>query len=177
MAKLIDLIQKGNAMRAIIAVLALLLLVAASCSFDQTPLEEKNKELVIRLTEDFWNAKDITAADQFYSPDLVTHSPYAPDGNIDSFKKQSIEDFAAFPDLHIAIDDLVAEGDKVVKFWTLHGTHKQEWIGIPATGKKVVVTGMEIFRFENEKIAETWEIMDLLGMLQQLGVIPPLDEG
>ena len=134
---------------------------------------EKNKELVIRLTEDFWNAKDITAADQFFSPDFVTHSPYAPqDGNIDSFIKQTTEDFKAFPDLHIAIDDLVAEGDKVVKRWTLRGTHKQEWMGIPATGKKLVFTGMEIFRFENEKVVENWMIMDLHGLLRQLGVIP-----
>jgi len=151
------------------------LLVAASCSFDQTALEEKNKEVVIRLTEDFWNAKDINTIDRFYSPGLVTHSPNAPqDGNFDSFKKQSIEDFKAFPDLHIAINDLVAEGDKVVKFWTLHGTHKEEWIGIPATGKKVVFTGIEIFRIENEKAVETWVVMDLLGLLQQFGVIPPL---
>ncbi len=160
------------------------LLVAASCSSDDTvsdgndtPLDGDNKAVVNREVEDFWNAKDINVADQIFSPDLVTHSPNVPqDGNIDSFKKQSIEDFKAFPDLYITIDDLVAEGDKVVKFWTLHGTHKEEWIGIPATGKKVVVTGMEIFRIKNEKVVENWVVMDLLGMLEQLGVIPPLDE-
>ena len=139
---------------------------------------EKNKELVIRLTEDFWNARDITAVDQFYSPDLVTHSPNDPqDGNIDSLKEFATEAFEAFPDLHIAIDDLVAEGAKAVKHWTCRGTHKGEFMRIPATGKKLVFTEMEIFRFENEKVMETWEIMDLLGMLQQLGVIPPLGEG
>ena len=136
---------------------------------------EKNKELVIRLTEDFWNARDIKTIDRFYSPNLVTHSPNdSQDGNFDSFKKQCIEDFRAFPDLYIVIDDLIAEGDRVVKFWTLNGTHKDEWVGIPATEKKVVVSGMEIFRIENGKAVETWMVMDLLGMLQQLGVIPPL---
>ena len=139
---------------------------------------EKNKELVIRLTEDFWNARDINTIDRFFSPDFVTHSPHAPqDGNFDSFKKQTIEDFKAFPDMYISIDDLVAEGDKVVKSWTFQGTHKNEWMGIPATGKKVVFSGMEIFRFENEKVVENWMVMDLYSLFLQLGVIPSSDEG
>ena len=67
----------------------------ASCAPQQKQLE-KNKAVVIRLTEDFWNAKDINTIDRFYSQKLVTHSPNAPqDGNFDSFKKQSIEDFKA----------------------------------------------------------------------------------
>lgn len=150
------------------------LLVAASCSSDKTSLEEIGKALVLREVEDFYNAKNITVADQIYSPNLVTHSPNAPDGNLGRLKKEASEIFQAFTDSHLVIDDLFAEGDRVAKRWTFRGTHSGEWIGIPATGKKIVVTGNNIFRIADEKIAEFWEYMDLLGMLQQLGVIPPL---
>ena len=157
------------------------LLVAASCSSDDTVLDGNdtstdgdNKAVIIREVEDFWNAKDITVADQICSPDMVTHSPYAPDGNLDSFKMQAIENFKAFPDMHITIEELVEEGDKVVKHWSFTGTHKGEWIGIPATEKKVAFMGINIFRIADGKIVDYLEFMDLLGLLQQLDVIPPL---
>ena len=78
----------------------------------------------------------------------------------------------AFPDLHLTIEDLIAEGDKVV--WRLNskGTHKGPFMGIPATGKTASITGIVIFRLENSRIMEGWVNIDTLGLLQQLGVIP-----
>ncbi|MBN1290946.1 MAG: ester cyclase [Candidatus Latescibacteria bacterium] len=146
---------------------------SSSCASQQKKLEQ-NKAVIIREVKDFWNAKDLSVANQIYSSDLVTHTPNAPDGNYDSYVKESGEAFAAFPDLHLTIEDLIAEGDKVVKRWKLDGTHKKDWMGIPATGEKIFFNGICIFRIKDGKIAESWEYMNLLDVLQQLGVIPPL---
>ena len=82
-------------------------------------------------------------------------------------------EFAAFPDLHSTVEYLIAEGDMVVSRFTMRGTHQGEFIGIPPTGKQVKVTGMVIHRFADGKIVEYWVKWDVLGMMQQLGVIPP----
>lgn len=74
----------------------------------------------------------------------------------------------------ITVEDLLAEGDKVVDRWTARGTHPGELIGIPPTGKEVTITGMDILRISNGKIAEIWHQEDMLGMMQQLGVIPQM---
>jgi steroid delta-isomerase-like uncharacterized protein len=79
----------------------------------------------------------------------------------------------AFPDAQVAVEDLIVEGDTGVIRWTLHGTHRGEMMGIPATGKAISIGGIEINRVENGQIVEHWVEMDQLGMLQQLGVIPP----
>ncbi len=79
---------------------------------------------------------------------------------------------AAFPDGQMTIEDLVAEGDRVVARTTFNGTHQGEMQGIPATGKAVSVSGITIFRLDNGKIAEGWLVNDNLGLMQQLGVIP-----
>jgi steroid delta-isomerase-like uncharacterized protein len=136
---------------------------------------EENKALVKRMTEEFWNTGNMDAIDEFFSADYVGHDP---SGTMDmeKLKQSAAAYFAGFPDLHITTDDLLAEGDKVVKRWTAHCTHMGEYLGIPATGNKLVVTGIEIFRIAGGKIEEVWANMDSMGMLQQLGVIPPPGE-
>jgi len=100
----------------------------------------------------------------------VTHGPDA--------QKQSIAALrAAFPDFQLTIEDLIAEGDKVVLHWTARGTHKGEFMGIAPTGKQATVTGLSISRFAGGRIVELREIWDRLGLLQQLGVVPPMGEG
>jgi steroid delta-isomerase-like uncharacterized protein len=79
---------------------------------------------------------------------------------------------SAFPDMRVTIEDLVAEGDKVAARWSVTGTHRGELMGIPATGKRVTVTGIEINRFAGGKLVEHWESFDQLSMMQQLGVVP-----
>jgi steroid delta-isomerase-like uncharacterized protein len=83
---------------------------------------------------------------------------------------------AAFPDQRVTIEDMIAEGDKVVTRYTSRGTHKGDFMGIPATGKEVVVTGIVISRIAQGKIAEDWEELDTLGFMVQLGAIPPIGE-
>ena len=78
----------------------------------------------------------------------------------------------AFPDFHHTVEDLVAEGDKVVPRLTLRGTHQGDFQGLPPTGKQVTFSGINVMRLEDGKIVEHWSIGDTLGMLQQLGAIP-----
>lgn len=98
-------------------------------------------------------------------------------GDLEHIKQSAKALFAGFPDLRITIDDLIAEGDKVVERWTLRSTHKGEFMRIPATGNKMEVTGTTTYRIAGGKIAESWWNADSLGMMQQLGVVPPMGEG
>ena len=78
----------------------------------------------------------------------------------------------AFPDSNFIVDDVVAEGDKVAVRHRLQGTHQAELQGIPATGRQVEIGGIVIFRIENGMVAEAWLNADIMGMMQQLGVVP-----
>jgi len=135
--------------------------------------EDKNKEFITAYTEDFWNKQNIGAFEKYYTTGFIEHAASG-DMNFEQTKGLCQAYFTAFPDLHITTDLLVAEGDKVTKVWTATCTHKGEFLGIKATGKRTVVKGIEVFRIADGKIAEIWMSMDNLGMLQQLGVIPPL---
>jgi predicted ester cyclase len=78
----------------------------------------------------------------------------------------------AFPDIHVTIEDLIAEGDKVVARWTGGGTNTGEMMGMPPTGKAFKVTGVNTFRISGGKVVDTWVNFDTLGMMQQLGIVP-----
>lgn len=136
---------------------------------------KNNKDFIQAFNEDFWNTHNIAAFEKYFSADFISHYPDG-DMNAEQVKGLCQAYFSAFPDLHITTDDLIAEGDKVVKVWTANCTNKGEFMGIPATGKRIVVTGIEVFRIKDGKIAENWVCMDNLGMMQQLGVIPPMGE-
>jgi predicted ester cyclase len=82
--------------------------------------------------------------------------------------------YTAFPDGHAALEDLIAEGDKVVWRYTFRGTHQGEFMGVPATGKVVTYTGIIISRIAGGKFVEDWESFDALGLMQQLGAIPQI---
>ena len=79
---------------------------------------------------------------------------------------------AAFPDSRVVVDDVIAEGNKVAVRHRLQGTHQAEFQGVPATGRQVDVNGIVVFRIENGMIAEAWLNADIMGMMQQLGVVP-----
>jgi steroid delta-isomerase-like uncharacterized protein len=137
--------------------------------------EEINKDFINTYTEDFWNKHNIAAFDKYYTTDFIMHFADG-DQNSEQYKGVCQAYFTAFPDLHITTDDLVAEGDKITKVWTATCTHTGEFMGIPATGKQIVVKGIEVFHIVDGKITEVWASMDNLGMMQQLGVIPPMGE-
>jgi steroid delta-isomerase-like uncharacterized protein len=134
---------------------------------------EENKALVRRYFEAIDARRDPAVVDEFLAPDFVSHNPspgYGPDR--EGQKQAFIHFLAAAPDGDHVIDDLVAEGDRVVTRLTAHGTQTGELFGIPPTGKRVTMTGIAIHRIAGGKIAEHWHEIDMLGGLQQLGVIP-----
>jgi len=134
---------------------------------------EKNKALVRRSVE-AWVKGNWALLDEFIVTDYVDHDPLpgqAP--GREGYKQAGTMILKAFPDFQIAVEDMIAEGDKVVVRSTCSGTHKGEFMGIAPTGKKVTFTQISIYRIVGGKFVEEWSNMDTLGFLQQLGVIPP----
>ncbi|MCP4756999.1 MAG: ester cyclase [Proteobacteria bacterium] len=135
---------------------------------------EENKAIVRRGFEEGWNKGNLAIFDELMATDVLYHA--AEIRSLEAFKQLVTADLAAYPDLQITIEDMIAEGDKVVVRYTFRGTQEGETQGIPPTGKHVTVTGISICRCAGGKIVEEWENWDDLGLLQQLGVIPPLGE-
>lgn len=137
---------------------------------------EENKEIVRRLNG-IWDG-DMDVVDELVAEDFVNHNsldPDAPPGR-EGFKRNVSTLRSAFPDIEFAVEDVIAEEDKVVFRAVGRGTHDGELLGIPPTGREVTLSGIVIFRIANGQVAERWAQFDSLGMLQQLGVVPPPDE-
>ncbi len=136
-------------------------------------MSEANKALIRRFFEEVWNDKNLEAIDELVAADSVDHAlpPGLPQGR-EGAKAFTGMYLSAFPDTKMTIEDIITEGDKVVTRWRATGTHTGELMGIPATGKQVTVTGLDINRYSNGKIVEHWGEFDQMGMMQQLGVIP-----
>ncbi len=134
---------------------------------------EENKAIAHRWYDEAFNKHRVAAIDELYAPDFVTHNnPLVPEGNSAGAKQLFAGLFAAVPDMSVTVEDIIAEGDKVVARYTTRGTQQGELMGIPATGKTFTKTAIDILRLEKGKIAEHWLEADQLGMMQQLGVIP-----
>ncbi len=137
-------------------------------------MSEENKALSRRVIEELFNAGNLEVADEIFAEDHVHHDPAMPEEGhgIEHFKEFASMYRSAFPDVHIEIEDQIAEGDKVASRWVARGTHEGELMGIEPTGNRVRVAGTTIDRIAEGQIAETWDNYDALGMMQQLGVIP-----
>ena len=137
---------------------------------------EANKATVRRWYLELFSQGDLSLADELCTADYLNHDIYTPPGGWprgpEGTKAIVTTYRAAFPDVHFTIDDQVAEGDKVVTRWTGRGTNKGPLMGMPPTGKTMTASGISIERFTGGKIAEVWVNFDLLGMLQQLGLVP-----
>ena len=135
---------------------------------------EENKTIELRFFEEVVNKGNLAVLDEIVAPDFVSHGgpPELPPGR-EGYKQFFATAHSAFPDFHSTLEDMIAEGDKVVERFTARGTHRGEWMGIPPTGKQMTVTGIGIHRISDGKIVEDWTSMDMLGALQQIGVVPP----
>ena len=136
---------------------------------------ETNKATIRRIVEEIQNGDNLALIDELAAPTFVNHTP-APGLSPDREGiKQLLSMFrAAFPDGVMTIEDMIAEGDKVVSRKTYRGTHQGEFLGIPPTGRQVSVGLIDIMRLVDGQVVEHWSVGDDLGMLQQLGVLPPL---
>jgi len=138
-------------------------------------MSEANKELVRRFFEGV-DKGDPAVIQEFISQDYGDHSPPPfPDlpPGIAGSRKAFEYALAAFSDFHHEIEDQVAEGDKVVSRVKAWGKHTGDFLGIPATGKEVTMTGIAVHRIANGKIVEHWGQNDVIGLFQQLGAFPP----
>jgi steroid delta-isomerase-like uncharacterized protein len=132
---------------------------------------EHNKALIRRFYEEVWNKGNLDAAEEVFAADYVRHDlrPGNPLAGPAGQKKIAADFRAAFPDLHMTIDLMVAEGDFVVSRWTTEGAHTGAWGDVPPTGKRARFSGVNIFRLEHGKVVELWNHRDDLGVMQQLG--------
>jgi len=129
---------------------------------------EANKALVLRLLE-VHNQGNLAVADEILATDFVNHDPSRPDvTDLESYRGWVVENHTAFPDFHVEVHGMLAEGDEVAARWTVTGTQQGEFMGIPPTGRQITVTGMHIHRLVDAKIVEAWWAYDALGMVQQL---------
>jgi steroid delta-isomerase-like uncharacterized protein len=135
---------------------------------------EQNKMSIQRWVEVAWNNGNLAIADEVYSADYLLHDPAGPIQGPEALKQFVATFQTAYPDIHATIEDMIAEGNKVVWRYTVRGTHQGEFMGIAPTGKSITLTGILISRFADGKVVEDWNNYDALGMLQQLGVIPSM---
>jgi steroid delta-isomerase-like uncharacterized protein len=131
-----------------------------------------NRALHRRIFEEGVNRHDLGLVDEVIHPNYVNYDMPAPAPGREGFKQVMAMFFTAFPDMHVNIEDVISEGDKVVSRGTFTGTHKADFQGIPPTGKRITVKYIDIWRFENGQAVENWVQLDNLGMLQQLGASP-----
>src|SRR5262249_4098356 len=132
---------------------------------------EQNKAIIRRFYEEVWNKGNLNAADEIFADDYTRHDLRP--GNAlpgSAGQKQIAGDFrSAFPDLHMYVDVMIAEDDLVMARWTTEGTNTGVWGSVPATGKHIKFSGVNIFRIANGKVVELWNHRDDLGVMQQTG--------
>ncbi|HKF35692.1 MAG TPA: ester cyclase [Ktedonobacteraceae bacterium] len=137
---------------------------------------EENKATARRFFEEVFNGGNLAVVDEVKSSTYVFHDPGFPEPirGPEGFKQHLMLFRNVFPDLRSTVEDLIAEGENVTVRFTFTGTQQDTLMGIPPTGKQVGVTAILIGRLVNGKFVEGWINYDGLGMLQQLGVIPPM---
>jgi steroid delta-isomerase-like uncharacterized protein len=136
-----------------------------------------NKAVVQRLYDEVLNQGRLEVVEELATPDYVTHSPSpsapGPDASLRgpaALEATVVQVRSRFPDVRFAIEDMVAEHDRVAVRWTLRGTNTGDYPGFPpATGRRVEVGAIVIYRLEGGRLAELWPVIDLLGMVRQLG--------
>jgi len=137
---------------------------------------QENKVTVRSVIEEAFNKGNLSAIDELIADEYVNHGPGTEVRGREGMKGFVTAYRAAFPDYHCVIEEQIAEGDTVVTRWTAHGTQDGELMDIPPTGKRVSLCGVVIDRLADGRLVETWLQADMLGMLQQLGVIPEREE-
>lgn len=127
---------------------------------------------LLDLYEEVINNNDVGAMDRLYGPGYVNHAaPFGLPRDLDGLRVLFSEFVEAFPDQHIVAEDVIVHGDKVVVRWTLTATHRGTFFGVPPTGRKIVMTGIDIERIADGKIVEHWGGEDMLGLLEQVGAV------
>ena len=143
---------------------------------------DSEKQIIRRFVEELWNDRKLDVADEIFSKDCVTHqlcsgevADPAPRGP-EAMREHVSGWLTSFPDLRFTIEQMVAEGNRVVCQLTMEGTHQGAWMGISPTGKRMQIRMVTIHRIADSKIVEDWVLVESLGFFQQLGVLPKAEE-
>ena len=129
-----------------------------------------NKQLLANFSAEVFAKKDLSILSNYMREDYIQHNPLVPQG-LAGFKSFFADWFKAVPNWSYKVDKLVAEGDTVWAYGTYSGTQTGGWLGIPATNKDYSIQAVDIFRIEDGKLAEHWDVLDTYGLFKQLGVI------
>lgn len=139
---------------------------------------DTNKAVVRRFYDEVLNEGHIDALDQLAITEYDEHDPLPGQAAGLAGLKQRVSMLRGAFRPQFTVQDVIAEGDKVVVRWTNHGTHVGEFLGMPATGKSFTIAGIDIYRLRDGKMAEHWHVVDLFSQMQQLGIIPqPAEAG
>lgn len=138
----------------------------------RTQQEPENVAVVNRYLEEVWNQGNLNVVDELFTEDYTRDNPAGLPPNSEGFKQMAGMIHAAFPDLTLTVDETLTQGDKVVQRWSGRGTHDGELFGVPPTGNEVSYAGISIYRLEDGKIARDWTIVDMMGIMQQIGAVP-----
>lgn len=135
-------------------------------------MSPESQAVVRRLYEELWNNRRLEVANEVISPSHALHDPHLIGSAVgpDAYKRVCTQYIAAFPDLRFTVEDYICEEGKVVARWVISGTHKREFLGIPATNKKIFVEGVTIHQVANGKIIDSYLSLDYFGLLEQLGM-------
>jgi len=143
---------------------------------------ETNKEIVRRFVDELWNQRKLELADELFDRDCVTHQlrigadPAGAPRGPEVMKHHLSEWLASFPDIKFSIEQMLAEGDRVMTQVVARGTHKGVWLGIPPTEKAITILMFVVHRIANGLIVEDWVLIDALGVFQQLGIVASSEE-
>jgi steroid delta-isomerase-like uncharacterized protein len=134
-----------------------------------------NKAVMRRVFEEVINKGNLAIVDEFIAKNYVVHTPMGQEyRGPEGFKQMITMTLTAFPDLHMTINNIIGEDDRVAIYFTYSGTHKGDMMGIAPTGKNINIPAALFIRFANGKEVEASEVADMLGFYQQLGITPPM---
>jgi steroid delta-isomerase-like uncharacterized protein len=156
-----------------LGVLALTAALTPAAAHGQSAIDQ-NKAIARRWSEELWSRGNLAVADEIIAPDYERHDPGDPFPAKGPADVRRIVQMlrSMLPDFHIEVDAIIAEGDFVVSRYTATATDTAGYMGMPATGRAIRTQAIQIFRFSNGKIVESWAARDDLGTLQQLGHLP-----
>jgi steroid delta-isomerase-like uncharacterized protein len=134
----------------------------------------ENNKAAARAVFEIWSTGEVDRLDALVSTDVIHHDPYDPNAaeGLAGMKRTIEQNRQAFPDIHLTVEDQVAEADKVVTRWRAEMTHAGGRAGVAPTGNRIMITGITIDRFDRGKIVEAWRSMDVLAVMQGIGAVP-----
>lgn len=150
----------------------MLFVICVPAKAHQTRVQERNKEVARSFFEEVLGQGHLDKYAESHAKDFVAHGENH-EYTLEEDMAAAKEERKALPDMKVKVNQILAEQDLVAVYWTASGTNTQAGMGFPATGKKIKIDGMTIFRFKAGKICEEWSVWDMLSVMRQAGLLPP----